>query len=183
MESETSRQFDAAIEQCRNVFEKKSNDYGTSWRVLRLASLADQIFIKAQRIRTIDHLAEKKIDEEMDSEFIGIVNYSVIALIRLQIGAQIEEEINHSQLIKWYDEKIAEAKKLMLAKNHDYGEAWRNMLLSSFTDLIMMRVLRIRKISQNEGVTLASEGIDANLFDIINYAIFALIKIREHASQ
>ena len=154
-------------------------DYGTSWRVLRLSSLADQIFIKAQRIRTIDMLEVKKVAEEMDSEFIGIVNYTLIGLLRLEVGEKIEEEISDEGLLKLYDEKMNAAKELMLAKNHDYGEAWRDMLISSFTDLIMMRILRIRQIAINEGKTMASEGIDANLFDIINYAIFALIKISE----
>ncbi len=179
MESKTSQQFDTEAKLCREIFEKKASDYGTSWRVLRLSSLADQIFIKAQRIRTIDLLDVKKVAEEMDSEFIGIVNYALIALIRLEAGDKIEEEIPLDKLMKLYDEKFLAAKNLMLAKNHDYGEAWRDMLISSFTDLIMMRILRIRQIAVNEGRTLASEGIDANLFDIINYAVFALIKIGE----
>ena len=179
MESKTSIQFDQEAKLCRDIFSKKAADYGTSWRVLRLSSLADQIFIKAQRIRTIDLLDVKKVAEEMDSEFIGIVNYALIALIRLELGEKIEEEIPQEKLMKLYDEKFLAAKNLMLAKNHDYGEAWRDMLISSFTDLIMMRILRIRQIAVNEGKTIASEGIDANLYDIINYAIFALIKIRE----
>ena len=154
-------------------------DYGTSWRVLRLSSLADQIFIKSQRIRTIDMLEVKKVAEEMDSEFIGIINYAIIGLIRMEVGEKIEEEISDDELMKLFDSKMKAAKELMLAKNHDYGEAWRDMLISSFTDLSMMRILRIRQIAVNEGKTLASEGIDANLFDIINYAIFALIKISE----
>ncbi len=164
---------------CRDIFLKKATDYGTSWRALRLSSLADQIFIKAQRIRTIDLLDVKQVAEEMDSEFIGIINYSLIALIRLQAGEKIEEEIPIDMLMNFYDEQLIRAKNLMVAKNHDYGEAWRDMLISSFTDLIMMRILRIRQIAVNEGRTLASEGIDANLYDIVNYAIFALIKINE----
>ena len=179
LESKTSIQFDQETKLCRDIFSKKALDYGTSWRVLRLSSLADQIFIKAQRIRTIDMLDVKKVAEEMDGEFIGIVNYAIIALIRLEAGESIEEEIPQEKLIKMYDQKMQAAKNLMLAKNHDYGEAWRDMLISSFTDLIMMRILRIRQIAVNEGRTIASEGIDANLFDIINYAIFALIKISE----
>ena len=179
MENKTSVQFSDQAVICRDVFTKKATDYGTSWRVLRLSSLADQIFIKAQRIRTIDLLEVKKVAEEMDSEFIGIVNYALIALIRIETGEKIEEEILYEQLIKLSDEKMNAARELMLAKNHDYGEAWRDMLISSFTDLIMMRILRIRSIAANEGKTLASEGIESNLFDIINYAIFALIKIEE----
>lgn len=179
MESKTSQQFDEQASTCRELFSKKAKDYGTSWRILRLSSLADQIFIKAQRIRTIDRLEVKKVAEEMDSEFIGIVNYSVIALIRLTLGEKMEEEIAHAELMKLYAEKITTAKELMIAKNHDYGEAWRDMLISSFTDLILMRILRIRQMEENDGKTLASEGVDANLYDIINYAIFALIKISE----
>jgi hypothetical protein len=179
LESKTSQQFDQEAKLCRDIFSKKAADYGTSWRILRLSSLADQVFIKAQRIRTIDLLEVKKVAEEMDSEFIGIVNYAIIALIRLDMGEKMEEEIPFDLLMKQYDKKFLAAKNLMLAKNHDYGEAWRDMLISSFTDLIMMRILRIRQIAMNEGRTLASEGIDANLFDIINYGIFALIKIGE----
>jgi len=179
LENKTPIQFDEQAAICREIFVKKMKDYGTSWRVLRLSSLADQIFIKAQRIRTIDMLEVKKVAEEMDSEFIGIINYTIIGLIRLEVGEQIEESISDEQLTRLYDAKMKAAKDLMLAKNHDYGEAWRDMLISSFTDLIMMRVLRIRQIAVNEGKTLASEGIDANLFDIMNYAIFALIKISE----
>jgi hypothetical protein len=179
MESQTTQQFDQQATVCRDIFSSKMKDYGTSWRVLRLSSLADQIFIKAQRIRTIDMLEVKKVAEEMDSEFIGIINYSIIGLIRLEVGDKIEEEIADEELLRLYDRKMQAAKELMIAKNHDYGEAWRDMLISSFTDLIMMRVRRIRQIAVNEGKTIASEGIDANLFDIINYAIFALIKISE----
>lgn len=179
MKSKTSQQYDTEAKACRDIFFKKATDYGTSWRVLRLSSLADQIFIKAQRIRTIDLLDVKQVAEEMDNEFIGIINYSLIALIRLQAGEKIEEEIPIDMLMSLYDEQLITAKNLMVAKNHDYGEAWRDMLISSFTDLIMMRILRIRQIAVNGGRTLASEGIDANLYDIVNYAIFALIKINE----
>lgn len=179
MESKTTRQFDQQAKLCRDVFSKKMKDYGSSWRVLRLSSLADQIFIKAQRIRTIDMLEVKKVAEEMDSEFIGIINYALIGLIRMETGERIEQEISDEELLERYDARLSAARELMIAKNHDYGEAWRDMLISSFTDLIMMRILRIRSIAVNDGKTLASEGIDANLFDIINYAIFALIKISE----
>lgn len=179
MESNTSRQFDEQANACKELFSKKAKDYGTSWRILRLSSLADQIFIKAQRIRTIDRLEVKKVSEEMDSEFMGIVNYSVIALIRMEMGERIEADILHEELMRLYESKISFAKNLMMAKNHDYGEAWRDMLISSFTDLILMRILRIRQMEEHDGKTLVSEGVDANLYDIINYAIFALIKISE----
>ena len=178
-EEKTSQQYDEQAETCRVVFQNKTKDYGTSWRVLRISSLADQIFIKTQRIRTIDQLQIKKVAEEMDSEFIGIVNYAIIALIRIESGNEAEDELPADILLGLYNKKMVQAKMLMLAKNHDYGEAWRDMLIASFTDLIMMRVLRIRRIAQNEGRTIASEGIESNLFDIINYAIFALIKISE----
>src|SRR5258706_14385565 len=141
MENKTSQQFDSEAKLCRDIFSKKATDYGTSWRVLRLSSLADQIFIKAQRIRTIDMLEVKKVAEEMDSEFIGIINYAIIGLIRMEVGEKIEEEISDDELMKLFDSKMKAAKELMLAKNHDYGEAWRDMLISSFTDLIMMRIL------------------------------------------
>jgi len=179
LETKTNEQYRYQAMLCKQIFSIKAKDYGTSWRILRLSSLADQIFIKAQRIRTIDGLEVKQVAEEMDSEFIGIVNYSTIALIRLEVGQQIEEEISYDEIIALYDRKLSVAQQLMLAKNHDYGEAWRDMLISSFTDLILMRILRIRKIEENHHRTFASEGVDANLYDIINYAIFALIKISE----
>ncbi len=180
MNTKTTEQYHSQAMLCKQIFSSKAKDYGTSWRILRLSSLADQIFIKAQRIRTIDGLEVKKVAEEMDSEFIGIVNYSVIALIRLQLGQQIEQDISYDDnIMELYEDKISAAHLLMVAKNHDYGEAWRDMLISSFTDLILMRILRIRKIDENDGNTIASEGVDANLYDIINYAIFALIKISD----
>ena len=150
---------------------------------MRLPSITDQIFIKAHRIRTIDLKREMKISEDMDSEFMGIVNYCVIALIQLELNDNSGKEISNELGIKLFNEKIETAKNLMLDKNHDYGEAWRDMRISSFTDLILMRIMRIRQIENNGGLTLGSEGIDANLFDMVNYSIFALIKIEEAKSK
>lgn len=180
MSDKTIQQYQEAVSKARNLFEKKTKDYGTSWRILRLPSLTDQIFIKAQRIRTIDIKGAQMIDDDMESEFIGILNYSIIALIQLELNDDSGKEIDYDTALHLYDKKWKEAMELMLKKNHDYGEAWRDMRISSFTDLILMRIMRIRQIEDNEGKTLVSEGIDSNLFDIINYSIFALIKISEN---
>lgn len=179
MSDKTLIQYNTEADKCRKVFEAKTKDYGTSWRVMRLPSITDQIFIKAQRIRTIDLKGEMKISEDMDSEFIGIVNYSVIALIQLELNDDSGKEISFEHAAQLFEKKIEEAKNLMVAKNHDYGEAWRDMRISSFTDLILMRIMRIRQIEDNLGKTIMSEGIDANLYDTINYSLFALIKIEE----
>ena len=175
----TENQFDKIIEACKNIFIKKTLDYGTAWRVLRTISVVDQIFIKALRIRNIQGLKERKVEDDVASEFTGIVNYAVIGLIQLRLQNPVVEELSVQEAGDLYDNAVLETKSTLLNKNHDYGEAWRDMLISSFTDLIMMRILRIRQIAVNEGRTLVSEGIDANLFDIINYAIFVLIKISE----
>lgn len=179
MSEKTINQYNEVITHCRKVFEAKTKDYGTSWRVMRLPSITDQIFIKANRIRTIDLKGNMKVNEEMDSEFIGIVNYSVIALIQLELNDDSGKEISVEAALDLFNKKVEAAKNLMLDKNHDYGEAWRDMRISSFTDLILMRIMRIRQIEDNLGKTIMSEGIDANLFDTINYAVFALIKIEE----
>lgn len=179
MADKTIEQYNAAVKRCRTIYSAKAKDYGTSWRIMRLPSITDQIFIKAQRIRTIDLKGEKKVNEEMDVEFIGIVNYAVIALIQMELGDGSEEQIVYDKAVSLFDKKITEALDVMLAKNHDYGEAWRDMRVSSFTDLILMRILRIRQIEDNKGKTIMSEGVDANLHDIINYGIFALIKLGE----
>ena len=181
MADKTIEQYNAEVKKCRNIFAAKAKDYGTSWRIMRMQSITDQIFIKAQRIRTIDLKGEKKVNEEMDVEFIGIVNYGAIALIQLELGDGSENEIAYQEALKLFDKKITEARDIMLAKNHDYGEAWRDIRVSSFTDLILMRILRIRKIEDNKGQTIMSEGVDANLHDIINYSIFALIKLNEQS--
>jgi len=175
----TLHRYDEAVKICREIFLKKVFDYGTSWRVLRMISIVDQVFIKAQRIRTIQELKEQKIADDIAGEFKGIVNYAVIALIQIDKGTYIVEDLAIDDAAKLYDEKILIAKLLMQDKNHDYGEAWREMSQESFVDLILVKLLRIKQILLNDGRTLISEGIDANFTDIINYAIFALILITE----
>lgn len=178
--SNTSEQFEQVIEQCRNLFLKKMKDYGTAWRVLRISSITDQIFIKANRVRSIEQKGIQKVAEDIRSEYIGMVNYSVIGLIQLSLGVSNENtEMDPAEVEKLYNKYIYEAKGLMEDKNHDYGEAWREMRISSLTDLILMKLLRIKQIEDNKGQTLVSEGIDANYFDIINYSIFALIRLNE----
>ncbi|MEN9857896.1 MAG: hypothetical protein RIT50_18 [Bacteroidota bacterium] len=174
---DTSKQYDTVIESCKDIFLKKSEDYGTSWRVLRTISVVDQIFIKAQRIRTIQQKGTQRIEDDITAEFRGIINYGVIGLIQLQLTDSEREEISIHELTGLYNNKISTAKKLMLDKNHDYGEAWREMSQESFVDLILMKLHRIKQILTNDGQTLISEGIDANYLDIINYAVFALILI------
>jgi len=175
----TENQFDKAIERCKNIFLKKTIDYGTAWRVLRTISVVDQIFIKALRIRNIQSLPEQKVEDDVQSEFIGIINYAAIGLIQLRLQNPGVEELPVQQAGDLYDEAVAEAKNVLLNKNHDYGEAWREMSQESFVDLILMKLLRVRQILNNDGRTLISEGIDANYVDIINYAVFALILIDE----
>jgi hypothetical protein len=177
LSSRTAREYDEQINRCRELFTRKTYDYGTSWRVLRISSMIDQIFIKAQRIRSIEEKQEQKIQDSIESEYIGIINYSILALIQMELGDSLNDEIAHEQLFSLYDSKATMAKKLMEAKNHDYGEAWREMWISSFTDLILSKLLRVRQILLHKGKTLVSEGIDANLYDMINYAVFALIKL------
>lgn len=176
---DTLYQYDEAVNNCRDIFIKKVKDYGTSWRVLRMISIVDQIYIKAQRIRTIQERKEQKIADDIAGEFKGIVNYAVIALIQIEKGTFVVEDLSPDAAAKLYDEKILVAKTLMLDKNHDYGEAWREMSQESFVDLILVKLLRIKQILSNDGKTLISEGIDANFTDIINYSIFALILIAE----
>ena len=176
----TSKQYDAVIEKCRSLFVNKMSDYGSAWRILRLPSLTDQIFIKAQRIRGLQQNAERKVDEGEESEFVGIINYCIMALIQLDKGVVEKPDMVVDEATKWYDEKIAVSKRLMMDKNHDYGEAWRNMRVSSLTDLILQKLLRVKQIENNAGKTLVSEGIDANYQDMINYAVFALIHLNEN---
>ena len=171
----TSQQYDAIITICRDLFTKKMNDYGAAWRILRLPSLTDQIFIKAQRIRSLQENDVRKVDEDESSEFIGIINYSIMALIQLDKGIAVQPDLDVNEAVKLYDEKISITKDLMENKNHDYGEAWRDMRVSSLTDLILQKILRVKQIEDNKGKTLVSEGIDANYQDMINYAVFALI--------
>ena len=171
----TDKQYSQVIESCRELFLKKTRDYGTAWRVLRTISIVDQIFIKAQRIRTIQEKKQQKVSDDISGEFKGIINYAIIGLIQLQLSDDDPQEMNLEMVSALYDEKAQTAKSLMEDKNHDYGEAWRNMSQESFVDLILMKLQRIRQILTNEGKTLVSEGIDANYLDIINYAVFALI--------
>ena len=178
MES-TNDQYQKIISKSRLLFEKKMKDYGSAWRILRMSSLTDQIFIKAQRIRSIQKNIDQKIDEGINSEFIGIVNYSIMALIQIEKGIVEQPDINISEALKLYDEKIKITYDLMLKKNYDYGEAWREMRVSSLTDLILQKLLRVKQIEDNKGKTIISEGIEANYQDIINYSVFALILLGE----
>ncbi len=175
----TGEQYDEAIQNCRSVFLKKTADYGTSWRVYRTVSVVDQIYIKAKRIRTIQEKQQQKIDDGIVSEFEGIFNYAIIGLIQLEIDNDEVEQVPVEEVKKRYDHKVIAAKQLMSNKNHDYGEAWREMSQESFVDLILSKLLRIKQIISNKGVTMISEGIDANFYDIMNYAVFALILIKE----
>jgi len=174
--ADTNQQYDQVITVCREVFSQKMEDYGTSWRILRPVSLTDQIYIKARRIRSIEEKGISKINEGIRPEFIGIINYAIIGLIQLELKPS-EKELEKEETLALYDSKFQQAKKLMMDKNHDYGEAWRNMRISSYTDLILMKLKRTKQIEDNEGKTLVSEGIDANYLDIINYSVFAMIKI------
>lgn len=178
--SNTSQEYDKVIAVCRQLFNNKMKDYGSAWRILRLPSLTDQIFIKAQRIRSLQENVVRKIDEDETGEFIGIINYSLMALIQLEKGVADQPDLNVEEASKLYDEKIQLTKSLMEDKNHDYGEAWRDMRVSSLTDLILQKILRVKQIEDNKGKTLVSEGIDANYQDMINYAVFALIHLGFH---
>jgi hypothetical protein len=177
--NDTLRQYENAVKGCRDIFLKKTADYGTSWRVLRMISILDQLYIKAKRIRTIQEKGSQRVGEDIRGEFQAIVNYGVIGLIQLDMKEEDAEDLSTDKTAAFYDEKISFVKKIMENKNHDYGEAWREMSQESFVDLILMKLQRMRQILANEGKTLISEGIDANLTDIINYAIFALIGITE----
>ncbi|MDA7716468.1 DUF1599 domain-containing protein [Flavobacteriaceae bacterium] len=175
----TSTQYDQITSICRDLFKKKMVDYGSAWRILRLTSLTDQIFIKAQRIRGLQTNKERKVDEGEFSEFIGIINYSIMSLIQIEKGVVESPDLSLEQAIELYDFNFSETKSLMENKNHDYGEAWREMRVSSLTDLIIQKILRIKQIEDNQGKTLVSEGIDANYQDMINYSVFALIHLQD----
>ena len=175
----TGEQYDEVVRRCENIFAQKTEDYGTAWRVLRTVSVIDQIAIKALRIRTVQEAGKQRIADNVEDEFRGILNYAVIGLIQLHLTAAAPEELGKTQAVALYAAQIDAAKQLMLNKNHDYGEAWRGMSPESFVDLILMKLQRIKQILANEGKTLVSEGIDANFFDIINYAVFALIRLAE----
>ena len=176
---DTSKQYNAVIDTCKSLFIKKMTDYGSAWRILRLPSLTDQIFIKAQRIRGLQENDVRKVDEGEVSEFIGIINYCVMALIQIEKGVVEQPDLSANEALKLYEKHIAITKKLMEDKNHDYGEAWRDMRVSSLTDLILQKLLRVKTIENNKGKTIVSEGIDANYQDMINYAVFALIHLNE----
>ncbi len=178
---DTGMEFREAIGRCRNIFEKKLQDYGTSWRVMRPKSLTDQIFIKARRIRTLEEKGDARVDEGVEPEFIGIVNYGAIALIQMRLGTG--EPIAAEEALMEYDRELAEATALMTDKNHDYDEAWREMRVSSYTDIILQKLYRTREIEDHDGHTIASEGIDANYRDMINYALFGLIRLAENREQ
>ncbi len=179
--SHTHKQFDQVAGICREIFTKKMKDYGASWRILRQKSVTDQIYIKANRIRSIETKGVSKVDEGIRSELIAIVNYGVIGLIQIELGFSEVDDLDFEQGMALYDKYLQQAKELMMAKNHDYDEAWRSMRMESYTDLILMKIYRTKQIEDNQGVTLASEGIDANYFDMINYAVFGLIKMEENS--
>ncbi|WP_295337018.1 DUF1599 domain-containing protein [Flavobacterium sp.] len=176
--SNTSQEYDKVITICRQLYINKMKDYGSAWRILRLPSLTDQIFIKAQRIRSLQQNDIRKVDEDESGEFIGIINYSIMALIQLDLGVVEQPDLDLAKAIELYDSKVALTKSLMEAKNHDYGEAWREMRVSSLTDLILQKLLRVKQIEDNQGKTIVSEGIDANYQDMINYSVFALILMK-----
>jgi hypothetical protein len=173
----TAAEYEAVINICKGLFMKKTRDYGTAWRILRPQSITDQIFIKAQRIRTLEEKKISKVGEDITGEYIGIVNYCVIAMMQLECEPNTPNELAPDHVEKLFNEKVTETKELMFAKNHDYGEAWRDMRISSLTDLILMKLLRVKQIEDNQGLTEASEGVKANYQDMLNYSVFALIKL------
>ena len=175
--AQTEAQYLSEATKCKVLFEKKMIDYGCAWRILRTPSLTDQIFIKAQRIRTLQEVATKKVDEGEEAEFIGIVNYAIMALIQLELGVADQPDLSNEEVMQHYNKHATITKELMERKNHDYGEAWRDMRVSSLTDLILQKLLRVKQIENNEGKTLVSEGLSANYQDMINYALFALIHL------
>lgn len=177
---QTEQQFDEVAASCRDIFSKKMKDYGASWRILRPMSVTDQIFIKANRIRSIETKGVSKVDEGIRSELIAIVNYGIIGLIQLELGFAEADDLTFDRGLELYNKYMQQAKQLMMDKNHDYDEAWRTMRMESYTDLILMKIYRTKQIEDNQGKTLISEGVDANYFDMINYAVFGLIKIKEN---
>lgn len=175
--SNTATEYKAVIDLCKGLFMKKTRDYGTAWRILRPSSITDQIFIKAQRIRTLEEKKVSKVGDDITGEYIGIVNYCLIAMMQLDSTDETPYELSPEHVERLFDEKAKETEELMFAKNHDYGEAWRDMRISSLTDLILMKILRVKQIEDNQGQTLASEGVKANYQDMLNYSVFALIKL------
>lgn len=177
--SQTEIEYRQVISYCKALFDKKNKDYGTSWRILRLPSLTDQIFIKAQRIRSIQDKGAQRIEDGIEGEFIGIINYCIIALIQKSLESSDQMEFSPEELSAFYDQQVETTLELLCNKNHDYGEAWRDMRISSMTDLILMKIFRTKQIENNQGVTLVSEGVEANYQDMLNYAVFCLIKFNE----
>lgn len=180
MSVDTTSQFDRAIDLCRTLYIKKLKDYGASWRIMRPCSITDQILIKARRIRTLETVGNACVDEGILPEFIGIVNYGIMGLIQLELGYSDSKDISEEEAIALYNKHMSKTRSLMLAKNHDYGEAWRMMRVSSYTDLILMKLQRTKEIENNNGATIVSEGIDANYMDMVNYSMFGIIKLSEH---
>jgi hypothetical protein len=178
--NQTELQYRQIIEKCQHIFANKNRDYGTSWRILRLPSITDQIFIKAQRIRTLQEKGTAKVNEGIEPEFIGIINYCIMALIQLDLANDTRMELPINELVGKYEAEVTATMDLLFAKNHDYGEAWRDMRVSSMTDIILMKIFRTKQIEDNNGQTLISEGVDANYRDMINYAVFCLIKMEEN---
>lgn len=177
----TAFQFDEIMHRCRSLFEAKTRDYGTAWRIMRLSSLTDQLFIKARRIRNLEEVGHRKVDEGVEPEYIGLINYSLMALIQMEMDENAPIELEPEDVMAHYDEHLSRVKGLLERKNHDYGEAWRDMRVSSITDLILMKILRIKQIEDNEGKTTVSEGLEAHYMDIIIYSAFALIKLQERS--
>ncbi|MDI1322354.1 MAG: DUF1599 domain-containing protein [Algoriphagus sp.] len=180
METQTSTEYTQVINRCKELFRKKTLDYGTAWRILRLPSITDQIFIKAQRIRSIQEKGSQKVNDPIVDEFIGIINYCLIALLQISFSKDERLEIPFDELEPVYDRWVADTKGLLEQKNHDYGEAWREMRVSSITDIILMKLLRVKQIEDNQGKTIVSEGIEANYQDMINYAVFCMIKMKSN---
>jgi hypothetical protein len=178
MNDKTAHEYKEVIASCKALFARKTHDYGTAWRVLRIPSITDQIYIKAQRIRSIQEKGVQKVDDPIKDEFVGIINYCIIALIQLKLQGSAKMEMNFEELEPLYDEAANETFDLLQNKNHDYGEAWRDMRVSSMTDIILMKLLRVKQIEDNQGKTLASEGVKANYQDMINYSVFCLIKLK-----
>lgn len=179
MDNKTAKEYRTIIQKCKELFEKKTRDYGTAWRILRLPSITDQIFIKAQRIRSIEEKGIQKVDEDIRGEFQGIINYCIIAIIQIELAGDKRTELTFDELEPMYDTCVENTLELLNAKNHDYGEAWREMRLASITDIILMKLLRVKQIEDNAGQTLVSEGVKANYQDMINYAVFSLIKLND----
>lgn len=179
MITQTEKEYKEIINSCKEVFEKKTRDYGTSWRILRMPSITDQIFIKAQRIRSIQEKGSQKIEEDIRSEFLGIINYCIIALVQLELKDNPNMSLSYDEVGPLYDRMAEETLDLLRNKNHDYGEAWRDMRVTSITDIILMKLFRVKQIEDNDGKTLISEGVGANYQDILNYSVFALIKLKK----